>query len=60
MPEHQNDNDANERDKELIPEAQFRDVMGKVLSVSKAESDDQLARFQASNKAKREARKPKD
>ncbi len=41
----------------LIPIGDFKRAAKKVLSVSKAESDRQLAAFQASNLRKREARK---
>lgn len=43
---------------ELIPESQFEDALKKVLAISKEESDEQMADFQASNKARRESRKP--
>jgi hypothetical protein len=41
----------------LIPFGDFKLAVKKVLSVSKQESDKQLARFQASNLKKREAKK---
>jgi hypothetical protein len=41
----------------LIPLGDFKNVVKKVLSVSKQESDKQLAEFQSSNLRKREARK---
>jgi hypothetical protein len=41
----------------LIPLGDFKKVAKQVLSVSKAESDKQLAAFQASNLKKREAKK---
>jgi hypothetical protein len=41
----------------LIPFGDFKKVVKKVLSVSKTESDRQLAEFQASNLKKREAKK---
>ena len=41
----------------LIPFGDFKQAVQKVLSVSKKESDKQLARFQASNLKKREAKK---
>lgn len=41
----------------LIPLGDFKNVVKKVLSVSKPESDRQLAELQASNLRKREARK---
>jgi hypothetical protein len=41
----------------LIPIGDFKLAVKKVLSVSKRESDKQLARFQASNLKKREAKK---
>lgn len=39
--------------------ANFQRAIEKVLTVTKKESDAQMERFQASNKAKREERKPK-
>ncbi|HLF76462.1 MAG TPA: hypothetical protein VJB57_03140 [Dehalococcoidia bacterium] len=44
----------------LTPLEEFEVAMKKVLKVTKKESDEQLARFQASNKARREEKKPKD
>ena len=44
---------------ELVPEEQFEEALKKVLSTSKEESDLQLARFQALNKARRQTRKHK-
>jgi hypothetical protein len=41
----------------LIPFGDFKNVVKKVLSVSKPESDRQLAELQASNLKKREAKK---
>jgi hypothetical protein len=41
----------------LIPIGDFKLAIKKVLSVSKKESDKQLARFQASNLKNREAKK---
>jgi hypothetical protein len=41
----------------LIPLGDFKIAAKKVLSVSKKESDKQLAKFQASNLRKREAKK---
>jgi hypothetical protein len=41
----------------LIPMGEFKKAVQKVLSVSKAESNRQLAEFQASNLKKREAKK---
>ena len=41
----------------LIQLGDFKLAVKKVLSVSKSESDKQLARFQASNLRKREAKK---
>ena len=41
----------------LIPIGDFQKAVKKVLSNSKAESDKQLAEFQASNLRKREAKK---
>jgi len=41
----------------LISFGDFQKVVKKVLSVSKPESDKQLAEFQASNLKKREAKK---
>lgn len=45
---------------ELVPQSDFEDAVRKVLSHSKQESDRQLAEFQASNKARREAKRPCD
>lgn len=44
-------------DIQLIPFDGFKTTVKKVLSVSKAESDKELAEFQASNLKKREAKK---
>ena len=44
-------------DFELIPMDDFKKVVKKILSCTKAESDRQLAEFQASNLRKREAKK---
>jgi hypothetical protein len=41
----------------LIPEADFRQAVKKILSNSKSKSDKDLAKFQASNAAKWEAKK---
>ena len=43
----------------LVPKPEFEQALKKILSVTKAESDEQMARFQASNKAKRKVPKPK-
>ncbi len=43
----------------LIPMGDFKKAVRKVLSNTKAESDKQLAEFQASNLRKREAKKPR-
>lgn len=43
----------------LVPEADFKRVLAKVLTTSKKKSDRQMARFQASNKARREKSHPK-
>ena len=40
----------------LIPQEQFEAAFKKVLGTSKKKSDKQLAAFQASNKARRDAR----
>ena len=39
--------------------ANFTKAVKKILGVTKQESDEQMARMQASNKARRESRKPK-
>jgi hypothetical protein len=44
-------------DVELFPMEDFKKVVKKILSCTKAESDRQLAEFQASNARKREAKK---
>ncbi len=44
----------------ITPPEDFEEVMKKVLSVSKEESDRQLAKFQASNVQKREERTRKE
>jgi hypothetical protein len=49
---HQSANDVP-----LMPFGDFKEAVKKVLSVSKRESDKQLARFQSSNLKKREAKK---
>jgi hypothetical protein len=41
----------------LIPEKDFRDAVKQILSNTKQKSDKDLAKFQASNAAKREAKK---
>jgi hypothetical protein len=41
----------------LVPESEFRDAVKKILSNSKVKSDKDLAKFQASNAAKRETKK---
>jgi hypothetical protein len=41
----------------LVPEKDFRDAVRKILSNSKAKSDKDLAKFQASNAAKRADKK---
>ncbi|HUB66061.1 MAG TPA: hypothetical protein VL981_01095 [Candidatus Methylacidiphilales bacterium] len=41
----------------LVPEKDFRNAVKKILSNSKQQSDKDLAKFQASNTAKREATK---
>jgi hypothetical protein len=41
----------------LVPESEFRDAVKKILSNTKAKSDKDLSKFQASNAAKREAKK---
>ncbi len=40
--------------------ANFTKAVKKVLGVTKKESDEQMARMKASNKARREGQKPKD
>ena len=42
---------------ELVPEGEFRKALNKVISTSKRESDEQLARFQSANKRLREERR---
>lgn len=42
---------------ELVPFDDFKTAVKKVLSVSKTESDREMAEFQASNAKKREAKK---
>ncbi len=44
---------------ELVSEGEFREVLNKVLSTSKQESDEQLARFQSANKRRREEKREK-
>jgi hypothetical protein len=39
--------------------ANFTKAVKKILGVTKQESDEQMARMQASNKVRREGRKPK-
>jgi hypothetical protein len=41
----------------LIPKSEFQDSVRKILSNSKQKSDKDLAKFQASNAAKRETKK---
>jgi hypothetical protein len=41
----------------LVPEKDFRNAVKQILSNSKAKSDKDLAKFQASNAARREAKK---
>jgi hypothetical protein len=41
----------------LVPEKDFRNAVRQILSNSKAKSDKDLAKFQASNAARREAKK---
>jgi hypothetical protein len=50
-------NKTKAEDVSLIPESGFRDAVKKILSNSKQKSDKDLAKFQASNAAKREAKK---
>ena len=50
-------NKTKSEDVSLIPESEFRDAVKKILSNSKAKSDKDLAKFQASNAAKREGKK---
>jgi hypothetical protein len=45
------------KDVRLVPFDDFRKCVKKILSNTKAESDRQLAEFQASNLKKREAKK---
>ena len=42
---------------QLVPPDEFRNALGQVLNTSKKESDKQLAKLQASNARKREAKK---
>ena len=42
---------------ELVPEPEFQETMRKILATTKQESDEQLARFQASNRERREQRR---
>lgn len=44
-------------DIQLVPIGDFKKAVNKVMSNTKAESDKQLAEFQASNLKKREAKK---
>lgn len=44
---------------ELVSEQEFQKVLKKVLGMTKEKSDRQLAEFQASNKVRREEKKPK-
>jgi len=41
----------------LVPEKDFRSAVQKILFTSKEQSDKDLAKFQASNAAKRESKK---
>ncbi len=41
----------------LVPEADLKNALKSILSTTKKQSDKQLAKFQASNAAKREAKK---
>jgi len=50
-------NKTKAEDVPLVSEKDFRDALRKVLSNSKQKSDKDLAKFQASNAAKREAKK---
>ncbi len=45
---------------QLIPEPQFEEALKAVLATSKEKSDEQMARIQASNRARREKRRHKD
>ena len=47
---------SDAQNQELMPLEQFKAAFRRVLKVTKKESDEQMARFQAENKAKR---KPK-
>ena len=58
MPEKPKDKEDAEHVK-LVPEPEFEKTLKKVLATSKQESDEQLARFQASNRARREQKRPK-
>jgi hypothetical protein len=42
----------------LITESEFADAMKAILSTTKRESDEQMARLQASNKARRNRSRP--
>ena len=59
MPDKKQKQPKKTQGRKLVSEAEFKDALDKVLSVSKEESDDQIARFQASNKAHRETHSPK-
>lgn len=50
-------NDPKAEDPKLVSPAQFKQAMNRLLSVSKAESDKQIADLQASNAKKREDKK---
>ena len=41
----------------LVPETDLKNALKSILSTTKKQSDKQLAKFQASNAAKREAKK---
>lgn len=47
-------------DIELVPEETFEDAMRAVLKADRAKVSEQLEAMQASNKAKRDAREPKE
>jgi len=55
VPEKQRDNKDAEHAR-LVTEPEFEAALKKVLSVTKKESDEQMARFQASNQARRKAK----
>lgn len=49
--------DKKADDVKLVSEPEFPTALSKVLATSKAESDEQMAKFQASNAAKLERRR---